>query len=277
MSEDSTTQCLLFPGIFRKPVVAQFDQREGSSDGGALLLKAADRHYGLVAGLASCLRDERQAGKVDHSLRELVAQRVFSIACGYPDANDSARLSGDPIHKLLAGPRSDRRSRPGFAADVVAFRERSWGQGTLSRGRVPGRERDPTPRQAAASSHLSRHHRSGPDRRSHARRAAVVVLQRTLRHLVLPAGDGFCQLQRRSRTVSLRRGVTARQRDGGGGRGRHAAAFGEDDSSPYSWSTDSGTPGWRFRASGRARVSGRPAQTRVCRRDGQECRVEAGC
>jgi Transposase DDE domain group 1 len=101
MSEDSTTQRLLFPGIFRKPIVAQFDQREGSSDGGALLLKAADQHYDLVAGLASCLRDDRQAGKVDHSLRELVAQRVFSIACGYPDANDSARLSGDPIHKLL--------------------------------------------------------------------------------------------------------------------------------------------------------------------------------
>jgi Transposase DDE domain group 1 len=101
MSDDNTTQCLLFPGIFRKPVVAQFDQREGSSDGGALLLKAADRHYDLVAGLASCLRDERQAGKVDHSLRELVAQRMFSIACGYPDANDSARLSEDPIHKLL--------------------------------------------------------------------------------------------------------------------------------------------------------------------------------
>ena len=74
MSDDSTTQCLLFPGIFRKPVVAQFDQREGSSDGGALLLKAADRHYDLVAGLASCLRDERQAGKLDHSLRELVGQ-----------------------------------------------------------------------------------------------------------------------------------------------------------------------------------------------------------
>src|SRR5271167_4955050 len=101
MSDDSTTQCLLFPGFFRKPVVARFDQREGSSDGGALLLKAADRHYGLVTGLASCLRDERQAGKVDHSLRELVAQRVFSIACGYPDANDSARLASDPIHKLL--------------------------------------------------------------------------------------------------------------------------------------------------------------------------------
>jgi hypothetical protein len=91
----------LFPGIFRKPVVAQFDQREGSSDGGALLLKAADRHYGLVDELSACLRDQRQAGKVDHTLQELVAQRVFSIACGYPDANDSARLANDPIHKLL--------------------------------------------------------------------------------------------------------------------------------------------------------------------------------
>src|ERR1700675_229072 len=66
MSEDSTTQCLLFPGIFRKPVVAQFDQREGSSDGGALLLKAADRHYGLVAGLSSCMGDQRQAGAANN-------------------------------------------------------------------------------------------------------------------------------------------------------------------------------------------------------------------
>jgi Transposase DDE domain group 1 len=101
MSEDNTTQCLLFPGIFRKPIVAEFDQREGSSDGGALLLKAADRRYGLLDELSACLRDQRQAAKVDHSLRELLAQRVFSIACGYPDANDSARLSSDPIHKLL--------------------------------------------------------------------------------------------------------------------------------------------------------------------------------
>ena len=101
MSDDSTTQCLLFPEIFRKPVVAQFDQRDGSSDGGALLLKAADGRLGLLDELTACLQDQRQAGKVDHSLRELVAQRVFSIACGYPDANDSARLARDPIHKLL--------------------------------------------------------------------------------------------------------------------------------------------------------------------------------
>jgi hypothetical protein len=97
----STTECLLFPEIFAKPAVLQFDQRQGSSDGGAILLKAAERRYGLIGGLAGCLEDKRQAGKVDHSLRELLAQRVFSIACGYPDANDSARLGSDPIHKML--------------------------------------------------------------------------------------------------------------------------------------------------------------------------------
>ena len=103
MNDHNTTQCLLFPGIFPKPVVAQFDQRHGSSDGGALLLKAADQRYGLIAGLAACLRDERQASKIDHTLEELLAQRIFAIACGYPDANDAARLATDPIHKLLLG------------------------------------------------------------------------------------------------------------------------------------------------------------------------------
>jgi hypothetical protein len=34
-------------------------------------------------------------------LRDLFAQRVFSIACGYADANDSARLAADPMHKML--------------------------------------------------------------------------------------------------------------------------------------------------------------------------------
>ena len=101
MVDDSTTQCLLFPEVLPKPVVARFDHRQGSSDGGAILLKAAERQYGLIACLASCLQDERQPGKIDHSLEELLAQRVFSIACGYPDAKDAARLAADPIHKML--------------------------------------------------------------------------------------------------------------------------------------------------------------------------------
>ena len=101
MNDSSATGRLLFPEICSKPVVLEFDQRQGSSDGGAVLLKAAEHRYGLIASMAGCLRDPRQAGKVDHSLRDLFAQRVFSIGCGYADANDSARLAADPMHKML--------------------------------------------------------------------------------------------------------------------------------------------------------------------------------
>ena len=103
MTEHTTTDCLLFPDIFDRPVVAKFDQRQGSSDGGAILLKAAERRLGLTAALAACLRDDRQPGKVQHGLSELITQRVMAIALGYEDANDAARLASDPIHKLLVG------------------------------------------------------------------------------------------------------------------------------------------------------------------------------
>ena len=84
-------------------MVAKFDQRQGSSDGGAILLQAAERRLGLASALTGCLRDDRQAGKVRHELHELITQRVMAIALGYEDANDAARLAGDPIHKLLVG------------------------------------------------------------------------------------------------------------------------------------------------------------------------------
>ncbi|PYU02601.1 MAG: IS1380 family transposase, partial [Acidobacteria bacterium] len=94
---------MLFPDIFDRPVVAKFDQRQSSSDGGAILLKAAEQRLGLTAALAAGLRDDRQPGKVQHALRELITQRVMALALGYEDANDAARLASDPIHKLLVG------------------------------------------------------------------------------------------------------------------------------------------------------------------------------
>jgi hypothetical protein len=93
----------LFPDLFNKPLVARFDEPHASSDSGAILLRAADRRLGLIERLAHCLRDDRQAGKVVHGFEEMFRQRVFGLACGYPDANDAARLADDPIHKMLLG------------------------------------------------------------------------------------------------------------------------------------------------------------------------------
>jgi hypothetical protein len=103
LNESTITQRVLFPGICSRPVVAKFDQRQGSSDGGAILLRAADRRLGLTSALAQALEDERQAKKIKHELSELLTQRVMAIACGYPDTNDAARLGSDPVHKLLVG------------------------------------------------------------------------------------------------------------------------------------------------------------------------------
>ena len=101
MNDDSTRQSVLFPEWFGKQVVAQFDQPHGSSDGGALLLKACDARLGLIERLSACLHDDRQVGKITHTLEDLIRQRVFGIACGYADCNDAARLVDDPIQKLL--------------------------------------------------------------------------------------------------------------------------------------------------------------------------------
>lgn len=103
MRDATIPQTVLFPDLFNKPLVATFDQPNASSDGGAILLKAAEARYGLIDGFARYLIDERQPGKVRHTLADLLAQRIFGLACGYPDANDADRLAEDPIHKLLLG------------------------------------------------------------------------------------------------------------------------------------------------------------------------------
>jgi hypothetical protein len=95
----------LFSDLEKRPVVLSFDQAHGSSDGGAILLSAANQRFGdgLIESLSRCLQDARQPGKVDHPLTDLMRQRIYGLACGYEDASDAARIGADPMHKLLAG------------------------------------------------------------------------------------------------------------------------------------------------------------------------------
>lgn len=103
MEDDSTRQTVLFSDLCGRAVVAKFDQQHGSSDGGAILLKACDERLGLTERLIGSIDDRRQAGKIRHAIGELVRQRLYAIACGYPDGNDASRLASDPIQKLLCG------------------------------------------------------------------------------------------------------------------------------------------------------------------------------
>lgn len=94
-----------------------------------VLLQAADRRLGLSEALAECLRDPRQPGKLTHSQLELLRQRIFGIALGYPDANDAQGLAEDPIHKLLL-PRAS-------GASAVRF-TKTWPGAGLRRAELAG-------------------------------------------------------------------------------------------------------------------------------------------
>ena len=98
-----------FASVEGRRVEAAFDGGAISSNGGAVLLGAADRAVGLVDRFAGCFRDGRQAALVEHEVRTLVGQRVFGLALGYEDLNDHDWLRHDPVMAVLVGKLAARR------------------------------------------------------------------------------------------------------------------------------------------------------------------------
>src|SRR5271157_5464324 len=101
LTASSTTDCkeqpLLFQDLGSRQVVADFSGGTLSSDGGALLLRQVDANLGLTQALAHCFYDNRDAHFVDHSVQQLLAQRLYGLALGYEDLNDHQRLRLDPL------------------------------------------------------------------------------------------------------------------------------------------------------------------------------------
>ena len=81
LNESTIAQTVLFADLADRPLVATFDQPHASSDGGAFLLKAADRHLGLPAALTATIPDARVPARVTHAVGDLLAPRVFAIGC----------------------------------------------------------------------------------------------------------------------------------------------------------------------------------------------------
>jgi len=98
--KDCTKQLLIFKGLSNKKIEADFKGGEVSSDGGLLFLRQVENRIGLVSKITDSLRDRRHPGYVKHQLYELFKQRVFQIACGYEDGNDSNELRKDPVMKI---------------------------------------------------------------------------------------------------------------------------------------------------------------------------------
>jgi Transposase DDE domain group 1 len=94
-----------FEAHFSRQLVGRFEGGRLTTDGGALLLREADRKIGLLERVARCFGDGRDPERVERGLSEMLAQRIYGLALGYEDLNDHEELRRDPLLALLAGKR----------------------------------------------------------------------------------------------------------------------------------------------------------------------------
>ena len=100
---ECTEQALLFQDLGSRKVLADFSGGFLSSDGGALLLRQVDLSLQLSNRVAACFSDFRSQRFVEHTVPELVAQRIFALAMGYEDLNDHNQLRLDPVIAAAVG------------------------------------------------------------------------------------------------------------------------------------------------------------------------------
>nr|MDJ0862069.1 transposase [Gammaproteobacteria bacterium] len=101
------TECnpeqLAFDSLGRREVVAKFDSGQISSDGGALLLREVEQRTGILERFSRCFTDYRDPERIEHTVGELVAQRVIGLALGYEDVNDHDELRLDQLLAVVIG------------------------------------------------------------------------------------------------------------------------------------------------------------------------------
>lgn len=94
-----------------RPIVAEFNGGTISSDGGGLLLQETDSKMNLLARFSQCFGDGRNQDLIEHSVEQMIRQRVFALALGYEDLNDHEQLRQDPLLGAMAG-----KAQPGTEA-----------------------------------------------------------------------------------------------------------------------------------------------------------------
>jgi hypothetical protein len=128
------TQCiptqLEFHALGKREVVGKFDGGNITSDAGGLLLRETEKRTGILSRFAECFDDLRDPELIEHTVAELVAQRVYGLALGYEDLNDHDDLRRDPLMAVLVGkedPEGEGRIRPQDKGKAMA------GKSTLNR------------------------------------------------------------------------------------------------------------------------------------------------
>ena len=130
METDCIGKPIEFQGLGQRKVTGNFDGGDISSDGGSLLLREVEERTHIIEQFAQCFTDHRDQTFVEHSVRDLIAQRVYALALGYEDLNDHDELRTDPMLAVLVGkddPKGGERTRERDRGKALA------GKSTLNR------------------------------------------------------------------------------------------------------------------------------------------------
>ena len=124
-----TTECNArefdFQALGSRTVTARFDGGAITSDAGGLLLREVEAKTGMLRRFAACFTDHRDPERVEHTVGELIAQRVFALALGYEDLNDHDALRHDPLLAVLVGKAEHlaKGSNPRFIVTTLSMEE----------------------------------------------------------------------------------------------------------------------------------------------------------
>jgi hypothetical protein len=105
METECSGEGTLFPDVAGREALVRFNADAVTSNGGVLVLERADRRVKLLSRFATCFRDHRDPDRVEHTARQLVAQRVFGLCLGYEDLVDHDAIGADPLLVAACGRR----------------------------------------------------------------------------------------------------------------------------------------------------------------------------
>ena len=98
-----TSSPIRFKGVKGRKVEAIFSGQTITSDGGGMLLRAADEAIGLLSRGGRCFTDSRRKASCEHTVENFLRQRVYALALGYEDLNDHNELRHDPALQTAVG------------------------------------------------------------------------------------------------------------------------------------------------------------------------------
>lgn len=102
-TEEFQAQRIEFGRLGRRVVEGRFDGGSMTSDAGVMLLSATDRKLGLMDAAARCIADPRNPLRIQHSIAQMLRQRVYGLALGWEDLNDHSALRQDVAMQTAVG------------------------------------------------------------------------------------------------------------------------------------------------------------------------------